>query len=368
LPDSEYIIPWEADEWDEYVAGHPAATVYHTSPWCRVVTEAGRYEPRFLITRRDGRITGLLPALEVRSRLTGNRLVSLPFSDVCFPLVDDRAAAEALVGAAVGLREELKSGFYEMRGAPALRYEDDGDDTASGDRSEDALAVELGFRPQGHFFGYVVPLSTDANEVRMTFSRKSIRQTISKSLKMGVTVRRGEGDADLREFYRLYALNRKRHGIPPQPFDLFSNILGSLRSEPEAVLYMAEFEGACAAALIVLRHKGVAYAKYEGVDETYRRAFPVNVVFWESIRDACESGSQWYDFGRTAADNRGLNEFKSRWGTQQVELPYYFCPPGEGLSVVKSDSLKYRLFTGAFRRMPIGLSVRLGERIFRHFG
>jgi hypothetical protein len=38
------------------------------------------------------------------------------------------------------------------------------------------------------------------------------------------------------------------------------------------------------------------------------------------------------------------------------------------MSVVRSDSLKYRLFTGAFRRMPPALSIKLGERIFRHFG
>ena len=49
-------------------------------------------------------------------------------------------------------------------------------------------------------------------------------------------------------------------------------------------------------------------------------------------------------------------------------MPYYFDPPGEGVSVVKSDSLKYRIFTGAFRRMPPALAVKIGERIFRHFG
>jgi hypothetical protein len=38
------------------------------------------------------------------------------------------------------------------------------------------------------------------------------------------------------------------------------------------------------------------------------------------------------------------------------------------VSVVKSESLNYRLFTGAFRHMPADLAVRLGERIFRHFG
>jgi hypothetical protein len=63
-----------------------------------------------------------------------------------------------------------------------------------------------------------------------------------------------------------------------------------------------------------------------------------------------------------------LNEFKQRWGTTRVELPYYFDPPHEGVSVVRSDSLKYRLFTTAFRRMPESWSIRIGERIFRHFG
>ena len=67
-------------------------------------------------------------------------------------------------------------------------------------------------------------------------------------------------------------------------------------------------------------------------------------------------------------DNPGLVQFKQRWGTTQTDMPYYFDPPGEGMSVVKSDSLKYRLFTGAFRRMPPALAIRVGERIFRHFG
>jgi len=55
-------------------------------------------------------------------------------------------------------------------------------------------------------------------------------------------------------------------------------------------------------------------------------------------------------------------------GTTRVELPYYFDPPAEGLSVVRSDSLKYRLFTTAFRRMPEAWSIAIDRRIFRHFG
>jgi hypothetical protein len=51
-----------------------------------------------------------------------------------------------------------------------------------------------------------------------------------------------------------------------------------------------------------------------------------------------------------------------------VALPYFFDPPREGVSVVKSDSPKYRLFTRVFRSMPESWTIRIGERIFRHFG
>ena len=185
---------------------------------------------------------------------------------------------------------------------------------------------------------------------------------------MGVTVRTGSGERDLDAFYALYVRNRRRHGIPPQPRQLFSSILDRMTEQPRASLYLAEHEGNAVAGLIMMHYHGVTYAKYEGVDETRRELAAIYPLFWQTIEDAIHAGDRCYDFGRTAADNTGLNEFKQRWGTRQVELPYYFDPPGEGVSVVKSDSLKYRLFTKVFRSMPAAWTVRVGERIFRHFG
>jgi len=357
--ETEILTPWDHEEWDRYVAGHPGATMYHTSAWCRVVSETGRYAVRCLVTRSAGGISGLVPALEIRSRLTGNRLVCLPFSDVCYPLVDDESAADAIVRGIVDLREKRGLAFAELRGAPAVR---------SGSFDAVAAADRMGFQSHHHFFGYVLPLDRDTEKVWKTFSRTAVRTTINKSARLGVTVRQGQGPDDVEEFFRLYVLNRRRHGIPPQPIRFFSLIMERLRDEPRAMLYFAEFEGKTVASIMVIRYQGTVYAKYEGADEAYRHVVPEHALVWKSIQDACISGDRRYDFGRTAADNVGLNEFKSRWGTERMDLPYLFCPPSEGLSVVKSASLKYRLFTTAFRRMPVRLSVRMGARIFRHFG
>ncbi|MDH3198118.1 MAG: GNAT family N-acetyltransferase [Candidatus Krumholzibacteria bacterium] len=353
----EIVKPWERAEWDAYVASHPGATVYHASAWIRTVCEAGRYEALgFSCYDEDGRLSGVLPAAAVRSALTGNRLTSLPFSDACFPIADDADGASALVAAALDMREGRRYRFFEMRGTPAVR--------------EGAAPTPgaLGFLPSSHFVGYATPLSADPEVVRRTFSKTAVRQTINKAIKLGVTVRRGEGAADLRAFHDLYARNRRRHGIPPQPLSLFTSLLAHLRGSPEAALYLAEHGGRPLAGLIVVRFAGVTYAKYEGVDEERRDLLPVYPLLWQAIADACVAGDQAFDFGRTATDNPGLMAFKSRWGTESIEMPYYFSPPSEGLSTVRSDSFKYRAFTGVVRRLPASVGVWLGARIFRHFG
>jgi lipid II:glycine glycyltransferase (peptidoglycan interpeptide bridge formation enzyme) len=133
-------------------------------------------------------------------------------------------------------------------------------------------------------------------------------------------------------------------------------------------LYLAEFEGRCIGAVIVFRFRGKTYLKYEVVDDDYRDQRPVYAMLWRSIEESAQDGDHTYDFGRTEKDNTGLADFKSRWGTTRVELPYHFNPPGDAPSVVDSSSLKYRVFTGVFRLMPTALSKRIGEKIFRHFG
>lgn len=348
------VDPWKDARWDAYVASHPRATVYHTAGWIRIVCETGRYPSFSLLHEVDGRVTGVMPMAAVESSITGRRISTLPFSDLGFPLADDASTAAALLARAREIRVERHAAFHEMRGLPALR---------------DGSEIEpVGYAKSGHFYNFLIPLSDDPEKVRMTFSRTGVRQVIPKSIKLGVTVRLGGDARDLDAFYSLYVRNRLRHGIPPQPKKLFAAILERPGAGAKAMLYVAEHEGAAIAALLMLRYNGVTYAKYEGVDETRRELLALYPLFWKTIEDAALAGDRFYDFGRTAADNPGLCQFKLKWGTTQTDMPYYFDPPGEGVSVVKSDSLKYRIFTGAFRRMPPALAVKIGERIFRHFG
>ena len=70
----------DAAAWDDYVNGHPQATFFHRTGWSRVLVEVMRHRRHDLVAERDGRLAGVLPLVEVRSRLFGHSLTSLPFA------------------------------------------------------------------------------------------------------------------------------------------------------------------------------------------------------------------------------------------------------------------------------------------------
>ena len=89
--------PLKDPRWDGFIARHPDASIFHTSAWLRALYRTYGYEPiavHDLATgSRAAERGGVLP---VTSWLTGKRLVSLPFSDHCDPLVEDGRQLEEL--------------------------------------------------------------------------------------------------------------------------------------------------------------------------------------------------------------------------------------------------------------------------------
>ena len=83
------IDPQSDPRWDQFVESHPLGLICHLSGWKQVLEESfpqmkGRY---LAILSDDNSIRAALPVFEIRSILTGNRLVSIPFATNCDPLI-----------------------------------------------------------------------------------------------------------------------------------------------------------------------------------------------------------------------------------------------------------------------------------------
>ena len=65
-------------------------------------------------------------------------------------------------------------------------------------------------------------------------------------------------------------------------------------------------------------------------------------------------------------DNRGLIDFKKKWGTEEKQLHYYYYPHQQSISAESRESLKFRMTKSICKKMPIKLFQGFGEVTYRY--
>ena len=78
-PQIKLMQPQDAERWDEFVQRCPQASFFHRAGWQKVIEQAFGHNTYFYYAEVDGRIEGVLPLAEIKSRLFGHSLGSLPF-------------------------------------------------------------------------------------------------------------------------------------------------------------------------------------------------------------------------------------------------------------------------------------------------
>src|SRR5271156_2178476 len=110
------IEPLKDRRWDEFVQWHPQSSIFHSSAWLSSLSRTYGYQPiAYTTCPKDEELKDAVVFCRVESWLTGRRLISLPFSDHCEPLVDteeDLEALSALLGQEVR-REKWR--YMELR-------------------------------------------------------------------------------------------------------------------------------------------------------------------------------------------------------------------------------------------------------------
>ena len=351
----DIIDPAKDERWDRFVMSHPFGWVAHMSGWKRVLETSFPHMKGYyfaIVDPRSGEIRAGLPVFEVRSWLTGNRLVSIPFATLSDPLVSSEAEMQMLLREATSLLEKLNFTYLEIRTLQAVPF-----------MKNEHLVDECFFR---HHY---LELAGGTESLWKSFNYKSVRYEINKAARHGVSVRIADTEADFSTFYRLYAMTRKRLGLPSQPRVFFWTLWDAFSPSGSAEILMAEFEGSVIAAHFLLRFNGRVSAEAVGWDSNYGKASPNHFLFWEGIKSACKSGFRVYDFGRTSPHNQPLLDFKRRWGTRSSDL-HSFCNPLRSYrGIVDRESSKtYKLARFACRKAPDFAYLFIGNVCYRHLG
>ena len=91
------LDPLRDPRWSKFVWQDPNASVFHSLGWLRALHQTYGFEPiAFTTSGQAQELRNAVLFCSVRSWLTGSRLVCLPFSDHCEPLVNSRETLKQL--------------------------------------------------------------------------------------------------------------------------------------------------------------------------------------------------------------------------------------------------------------------------------
>ncbi|HZT21574.1 MAG TPA: GNAT family N-acetyltransferase [Verrucomicrobiae bacterium] len=338
------INPLSDPEWERLATAYANASIFHGTEWLRTLADSYGYTPLCLVAGETGAPSALWPIMEVNSRLTGRRGVSLPFTDDCQPLYDDFTSAQRLAQSALELGRSRGWKSLEFRGGRELFPE-----------APASLA----------FYGHSVNL-TGGEEYLFSRLESSVRRAIRKAEKSGVTVTAEQGTEAMDIFYSLQCRTRRKHGLPPQPRSFFQNIWRHLVSKNLGMIVIARFQNRPIAASVYFRRGGRAIYKYGASDETFQQLRGANLVMWEAIKRLARDGARSLDLGRTSLSNEGLRRFKLGWGATEHKIEYVKYDFHRSTFVTERDEAT-GWYNVVFRTLPLGLSRLVGAVLYRHW-
>jgi hypothetical protein len=340
----QIVNPLSDPEWDRQVREYEQASIFHTSAWARVLCETYRYTPCYFRWRANRCLPTLVPLIEVDSRLTGVRGVSLPFTDYCRPLAESPLDRAGWFDHLVKFGAEKTWRYVELRGGRFM---------AGAPSSES-------------YYVHTVDLSTGPEEVKKRL-KPGTRRAIRKAREAGVFVERSETLEGLRSFYALHCLTRKRHGLPPPPFSFFRSLHEEILAKGAGFVLHAKWEGRIIASALFLHMGQQALFKYGASLKKYQTLRGNNLILWEALRWYAENGFQHVSLGRTAMTNEGLRRFKSGWGAREETLEYFRYDLAKSLFVADRSPVP-GWSSRLFRWAPVPVSRLVGGCAYRHVG
>jgi CelD/BcsL family acetyltransferase involved in cellulose biosynthesis len=346
-----YFDPLADDRWPEFVERHPHASVFHSIPWLRALRSTYGYRPIAFTRSAPGEnLEEAMLFCDVDSWLTGRRLVSVPFSDHCAPLLTNNANLGTLL---LALQQRLIASRWRYIEIRSL----DSDEHIGPDWYRSA-----------HYRFHRLDLRPSLDTLFRNFHQSSTQRKIRRAEREGLKYAEGSNESFLDQFYRLLVVTRKRHSIPPQPRNWLVNLMQSFG---EALKIRLTFKGDQAVAgMLTIRHKSTLYYKYGGSDTQFHNLGAMHLLYWNAIQDAKKDGLTTLDLGRSDADQPGLITFKSRWGAASSSLNYYRFPR-TGKSVHAFDAaggVKMRALKRCFSFSPAFLLPAFGKLLYKHIG
>ncbi|UCD63470.1 MAG: FemAB family PEP-CTERM system-associated protein [Candidatus Zixiibacteriota bacterium] len=337
----EYTADYKA-AWSTFVEKADNATIAHDIGWMEVIAKGLGHTPRYLLAVDGQQVTGILPLFEVKTWWRSRYLVSLPWIDYGGVCAADAATEQLLVARGREITEQARAEFMELR-------------------SVNPTAVDLPTSQKKVTF--LLQLDRDPEKVWTGFNAK-LRNQIRKADKSGLTTELG-GLEFLGAFYKVFARNMRDLGTPVWGRDFFAEILTTFKDSARIIL--VRMSGRVIAGGLVLSFKDRLYVPSASAYREYLKYCPNHALYWRVIKDGCEGGYRFFDFGRSTWESNTF-KFKKQWAPEPTQLSWqYHLNKTQEIPMVNPSNPRYRLFIGLWRKLPLAIANAVGPKLIKNF-
>jgi FemAB-related protein (PEP-CTERM system-associated) len=340
LPSIRGFAPADEAAWEAFVLANRGTSFFHRAGWRRVIENSLGHRAYYRCAWRGDALVGILPLIEVKSRLFGHALVSLAFGVGGGIAAADHAAVVALAEDAAQLGEELGVDFVE------LRHE---------------TPCDIPWLAKSELYsGFRRALSSDDAANLKAIPRKKradLRKAIdNKNLSVDIGV-------DPKVFYRIYAESLRNLGTPVLPQRFYAAIAEEFGNAVE--LSTISGPDGPVAALMTYFFKNVAMPYYGGATPAARPLHAYDLQYWRLMERAVARSCKIFDFGRSKRGT-GAFDYKTYWGFEPVPLHYQFhLVRQQSLPEINPLNPKYRLMVDGWKKLPLPVANTVGPMIAR---
>ncbi len=325
----------DATYWDQFLSDQPTASFYQLYGWRNINRKIFNHPSHYLVAKRDEQFVGIFPLVYLKSRLFGRILCSMPFVNFGGPCAIDSGTKEQLLNEATEIAKQIGADYLEIRATEIISH---------------SLPTSK------HKISMTIELDPDPDRLWSAFASKH-RTNIRRAYKNNLTVRSG-GEEYLDIFYNILATSWRTLGTPIYQRAYFEEILKQFGDKIR--IFVCYHNNMPIAAAFNGYYKNTVEGMWAGALPQARKLQYSYVLYWEMIKNACESNFKKFHLGRSSVESGG-EQFKKKWNATQLQLYWqYYLNNSLELPQLNVDNPKYNLAINTWRKLPVKVTTILG--------
>jgi len=334
----------DAEIWNQYVDQSNDSTFFHLAQWKTIFDKVLGHRSCYLMAKKGNKVVGVFPLVQVKSKLFGNALISVPFGVYGGAIADDESIYIALSERAVKLANELNVDYVEVR------------------EQQKSVVENEHWHEKNLYVTFQKELFDTEEENFKAIPRKQ-RAVVRKAIDNGLT---SEWDTDVNRFYAMYSESVRNLGTPVLSKKYYQALLDTFGDKCRVLTILNK--GVAVSSVLNFYFKDQVLPFYGGGPAEARACKANDFMYWELMRLSVAQGIKVFDFGRSK-DGAGSYRFKKHWGFTPEPLHYRFhLINAKSMPDLSPVNPKYQMAIKYWQKLPLSVTHVVGPIIARNLG